>query len=113
MDLFSLFSVCRGTFFFSVILFSFCFFFRFPEQLNALHPVAEGDVQYKTKYKSIWSNLKNYVHNSQLGEKLLTGALLAAKIVTMTPQEMASEEMRKSRQEKVNAYLEENVVIKR
>ena len=54
--------------------------------------------RYKTKYKSIWSNLKNYVQNSQLGEKLLMGVLVAAKIVTMTPQEMASDEMRKSRQ---------------
>ena len=54
--------------------------------------------RYKTKYKSIWSNLKNYVQNSQLGEKLLMGVLVAAKIVTMTPQDMASDEMRKSRQ---------------
>ena len=57
--------------------------------------------RYKTKYKSIWSNLKNYVQNSQLGEKLLMGVLVAAKIVTMTPQEMASDEMRKSRQVRV------------
>ena len=81
------------------------------KELNKLYPVADRNPNYKVLYKSIWSNLKN-VDNLQLVEKLLDGLLLPKDLVRMKPQDMASDELRRKRQAKVNQYLEENVVIK-
>jgi len=60
---------------------------------------------YKAKYRSLSFNIKN-AKNPELRTSLLQGDISAAKLVKMTAQEMASEELKKEREKIEKFYLE-------
>jgi len=63
------------------------------------------DREYKAKYRSLSFNIKN-PKNPDLRANLLQGLISASKLVTMSAQEMASEELKKEREKIEKFYLE-------
>eukprot|EP00027_Filamoeba_sp_ATCC50430_P009843 CAMPEP_0168561284 /NCGR_PEP_ID=MMETSP0413-20121227/11514_1 /TAXON_ID=136452 /ORGANISM="Filamoeba nolandi, Strain NC-AS-23-1" /LENGTH=296 /DNA_ID=CAMNT_0008592647 /DNA_START=18 /DNA_END=905 /DNA_ORIENTATION=- len=73
------------------------------EELFKIHKSC--DKNYKTKLRSLCFNIKN-PKNPELRDSLLTGVLASAKLVVMSPADMASEEMKKQRQKTLEYFLE-------
>lgn len=55
------------------------------------------DMRYKNRVRSRFSNLKD-PKNPSLRNNYVSGAITAAKLAKMTPEEMANDEMRKLRE---------------
>jgi len=60
---------------------------------------------YKTKFRSLSFNLKN-PKNPELRSSVMQGQISADHLVEMSPQEMASEELKKERQRIADYHLE-------
>lgn len=73
------------------------------EELFKVHKSC--DKNYKTKLRSLCFNIKN-PKNPELRDSLMTSVLTAAKLVVMSAADMASEEMKKQRQQTLDYFLE-------
>lgn len=61
-------------------------------------------MRYKNRIRSRVANLKD-IKNPELRSNYVSGALAASKLAKMTPEEMASDEMRKVRQQFVKEAI--------